>query len=378
MSNPLGCETSCCPELTVTAIPGLQGQSAFSTTSALFVVPALGANITIAMVNTDWLAVGEIVLVEGAGLFEVINVVSSTSVELQYVNTPNNTSAGNNVASGTLVTPSATGVDGTDGGNSYTTLTAGFTVPAVGANVSVPDGFVHVTSTTFLGVGQIVFISDGTDFGSFQVVSITNSTQFVAEYQGYAGEAVPGAVIGAGGTVSPGGTQLATPLTVALGGTGQATATLARAALGVGGASLSAFGTGTAYQFTNTAALLNFGTTDPSLTITSAGVWLLLATVRVDYTAATFAAVRTGTLKLRRTNNTAADLANGSRSFLTDIITTLTYTLGVISLPPVIYTTTNANDVIEIFGDVSVVPSAGSLDAVQGEIIAIKLFDQTA
>jgi hypothetical protein len=123
--------------------------------------------------------------------------------------------------------------------------------------------------------------------------------------------------------------------------------------------------------------LLNFGTTDPSLTITSAGVWLILARVRIDYTGSTFLAVRTGTLKLRRTNNTAADIANSSCQFLTDIITTLTYTLDVIDLPPIIYTTTNANDIIEIWGDISVVPTAGSIDASEASIVAIKLYDQT-
>jgi hypothetical protein len=59
---------------------------------------------------------------------------------------------------------------------------------------------------------------------------------------------------------------------------------------------------------------------------------------------------------------------------LTDIITTLTYTFGVFDLPPVLYTTANVNDAITVFGDVSVVPTAGSLDAVAAEIVAIRLY----
>ena len=102
-----------------------------------------------------------------------------------------------------------------------------------------------------------------------------------------------------------------------------------------------------------------------------------MAKVRVDYNAATFAAVRTGTLKFRRTNNTAADLTNGSNGFKTDIITTLTYTLAEITLAPIIYVTTATNDALTIFGDISVIPTAGSLDCVEACIVAVRLFDQT-
>lgn len=232
MSNPLGCETHCCPELETVNIPGTSGLSAFSYTAADFVVPALGGNITINVLNTEFMAVGEVVFVETAGLFEVVSIVSVTQVELQYLNVASNTASGNTISFPALVTPSAeAGAAGAAGGNSFTTTTAGFTVPAVGANVSVPDGFVHVASTSWMGVGQIVFISDGTDFGSFRVVSITNPTAFVAEYLGFTGEAAPGVTIDSGASVSPGGTQpaLAVPLPTALtdNSTGTASNTIA-------------------------------------------------------------------------------------------------------------------------------------------------------
>jgi len=139
------------------------------------------------------------------------------------------------------------------------------------------------------------------------------------------------------------------------------------------GASQSVYAAGTAYQLTATPALLDFGTTDPSLTLNSPGTYLLLARARIDYTAATFAAVRTVTAKLRRTNNTAADLTGASASLLTSIITTLTFSLGHLVIPTVIYTTANSNDIIQLFGSVSVVPTAGSIDATEAEIIAIRL-----
>lgn len=129
---------------------------------------------------------------------------------------------------------------------------------------------------------------------------------------------------------------------------------------------------GTAYTLTATAAALDFGTTDPSLTITSPGTYLIMATANIVYTAATFAAVRDVTLKLRRTNNTAADLTGGSVVTKTGIITTLTYTMQTPSWS-VLYTTANNNDVITIFGDVGVLPTAGTLDISAASLIAIRI-----
>lgn len=134
------------------------------------------------------------------------------------------------------------------------------------------------------------------------------------------------------------------------------------------------YASGTAYSLTNTSTALDFGTTDPSITLTQPGTYIIFSRANLKYTGATFAASRTVTLKLSRTNNTAADVTNATATFLTDIITTLTYTAGIIQLPPVLYTTTNDSDIITIKGDVSVAPTAGSLDVTAAEIIAIRLF----
>jgi hypothetical protein len=229
---------------------------------------------------------------------------------------------------------------GTNGVSSFTTTTADFVIPAVGATVTVAV----VTSAWIVLNQNIVFEGPAT----FQVTAIPGASSVTVQFLGYALDLAPGITISSGVKVGPAGSQPA----------------LTR---------LSVYAAGTAYQLTNTAALLNFGTTDPSLTITSAGTWLILARVRYDYNAATFAAVRTVTTKLRRTNNTAADLTNGSSQWLTEIITTLSYTAMILDLQPIVYTTTSATDVIEIFGDVNTVPSAGSLDAVEACILAIKL-----
>ena len=179
-----------------------------------------------------------------------------------------------------------------------------------------------------------------------------------------------GAITAAAGTdivyvvSDPGGTPLDKKITV----------TNLLASAPVGAAKFATYAVGTAYVLTDTAAALDFGTTDPSITINVAGTYLILGRVRLDYNGATFAAVRTVTVKLRRTNNTAADLTGGSTAFKTGIVTTVSNTMATIPLPPVVYTTTNTDDIITIFGDVSVAPTAGSLDAVQADVVAVRIY----
>lgn len=134
----------------------------------------------------------------------------------------------------------------------------------------------------------------------------------------------------------------------------------------------SAYAVGTAYSLTNTSAALTFGTTQPVVTLSGAGVYLILARADLRFNGATFAASRTITMKLRRTNNTPADLTGGTDTGITGIVTTTTGEADTLIMWA-LYTTTNATDIITIFGDVSVVPSAGSIDAVEASVIAIRL-----
>lgn len=243
----------------------------------------------------------------------------------------------------TVNTPGPEGDDGnngTDGANAFSESTADFVIPAIGDTVTVA-----LDQSLWMVDGQIV-VFEGP--ATFRVTSLPSATSAELEFLGYAGDLSPGGTIVSGSQVSPSGAQpeLST---------------------------LSVYASGTAYQLTNTPALLDFGTTDPSLTITSPGTWLIFGRVRYDYTGATFAAVRTVTTKLRRTNNSATDLSNSSAGWATEIITTLTYTAMILDLQPIVYTTVNSDDILQLWGDVNIVPSAGSLDAVEASIIAIKL-----
>jgi hypothetical protein len=136
---------------------------------------------------------------------------------------------------------------------------------------------------------------------------------------------------------------------------------------------LSVYAAGTAYTLTATSAAVTFGTTSPIITITAAGTYAIRAQVRVALNGATFAANRTLTVKLRRTNNTPADVVNSGTPWLVAIMTTNSETMAVINLPEVLYTTANADDAIQIFGDISVLPSAGSISINQASIIAVRL-----
>lgn len=136
---------------------------------------------------------------------------------------------------------------------------------------------------------------------------------------------------------------------------------------------VGAFSTGTPYALTNTAANLSFGGgTNPNLTLPAPGTYLLLARANVVLNGATLAANRTVTLTLRRSNNTAADLTNGTITNTTPITTTLTQELANNSWS-VLYTTTNATDVILIQASIDTVPSAGSVDVNSASIQAIRL-----
>jgi hypothetical protein len=139
---------------------------------------------------------------------------------------------------------------------------------------------------------------------------------------------------------------------------------------------ITARGTGTVYTLTAAAAAVAFGTLSPAIVLPEKGVWWVEGYAILRYEGATFAAARTVTLKLRRTNNTAADLDNGSRTLLTGVTTTVTDVCGTLIIPPTEYITSNGDDAITLFADVSVLPSAGTFTIVEAYIAAYKFPSQ--
>lgn len=139
------------------------------------------------------------------------------------------------------------------------------------------------------------------------------------------------------------------------------------------GHTISVYASGSTADLEGAYAVLNFGTTDPVLTIDVAGTYLLLARVviRESGLASDFLA----NFKLRRTNNTAGDVANSETTFNNGLPSALgSETVDTfVPLPYVVYTTINTTDSIALFAVVNT-PAPGALFATEACILAIKLF----
>jgi hypothetical protein len=239
------------------------------------------------------------------------------------------------------------GTPGTNGVNAYSFTSASFVIPAVNATVTV-----SALNTTWMGVGELVFISDGVTFATFQVTAIGSSTQFTAKFLGYPLDASAGATILLGAIVTPSGQR---PSSFA---------------------PQTAYGSGAVYELIVTDALLNVGTNPPTLTLTGTGTYLLFGTATVNLQSAT-CANESVNIHLRRTNNTPADIAPTQLNLL-PAGATLTQAVGVLSLPAVAYAGTTG-DIIQLWGNIGVQISnfaAGvhTVRVTQTGILAIRLF----
>jgi len=236
------------------------------------------------------------------------------------------------------------GTNGTNGINSYTVTTAGLTIPTTGTTVQI-----GVANAQWAVVGQNVFVSDGTNLANFQVTGIQISPPVLTlKALGYTGDSASTTVIASGASVVPSGVQ----------GTAAFTPVATNNAAGSGSQNLS-----------NTPAqALSVGLT---LAGAAGKTYMLFARVRLDYVGATFAAQQAVTLTIRRTNNTAANIA--SSSIATQIVTTVTYGMGELSVIGIPYTTSGSGDVIQPFISVATAPGAGNLNVVEASISALEL-----
>lgn len=103
------------------------------------------------------------------------------------------------------------GDPGTNGVNAYTVTTDAITLPASPGPVTLPATF---ATTAWMAVGQVIFISDGTNWAHFQVLTLPSTTSATLEWLDYENDAVATTVIATAAKVSPSGTQ--PPLSAAL------------------------------------------------------------------------------------------------------------------------------------------------------------------
>lgn len=259
----------------------------------------------------------------------------------------------------------AAGADGSNGVNAYTVTTADFVVPAVGANVTV-----SVANSTWMVAGQKIFVGGdinagaGTGGAYFEVVSKPGTTSVILTFLGYEDDVAVATTFDSGAGVSPGGTQ---PLAV----------TASR---------LSNYGAvtdrDTAYDFTNSEAEVSIASNGINLTINQVGTWMIMARIRIDYSQATYSTDNNNlNLKIRRTNNTPADVSNTTVIAKLRDVTTAYFTADVVDLPPVFYTTTSTSDVLSLYGWLDTLPDNtgagasgnGKILAYEASIVAVKM-----
>lgn len=120
--------------------------------------------------------------------------------------------------------PGSAGAAGATGQNAFTLTNGTWTTPAISATVSIP-----VVNGLWVAIGQDIFIESS---GVYKVTAFTSSA-ITGQNTGAIGNIAAGNLIAINKKVSPSGYigVLATPVPIASGGTGQATATLAFNAL---------------------------------------------------------------------------------------------------------------------------------------------------
>lgn len=97
----------------------------------------------------------------------------------------------------------APGADGSNGVNAYTTTTTlAVTLPAAAGPVVLATS---VADSSWAGIGQVIFISDGTDWAHFRILTIPSSTSFTLYWLDYPNDAVGTSVLAVSSTVSPAG-----------------------------------------------------------------------------------------------------------------------------------------------------------------------------
>lgn len=227
----------------------------------------------------------------------------------------------------------AAGTNGTNGKNAFTVTTANFNVPAaLGDTVAI-----SVADTSWMVAGQTIVVAGP---ATFSVTSITGPTTVGLTWVQGSGDVAGNTLITSGAGVSPSGPNqvLNNP---------------------VGG-----YGVGAPQALTNSfAQVLSI-----SVTLPNTGKYLLFARLLANLAAATITN-QTLTAKLRRTNNTAADIVGAVSTFKLPVVTTTTQTGADMPLPIVLYTAT-AGDIIQLFATLSAAAGAGAVNADEAELIA--------
>lgn len=133
----------------------------------------------------------------------------------------------------------------------------------------------------------------------------------------------------------------------------------------------ASYAAGTAYTLTANSTNVLLGTSAATVTIAVAGTYAIHAGAGLYYAGATYVAEQTATFLLRRTNNTPATITSSTRTIRLPVLTT--FTGGDSVMLPVVEYTATAGDIIQIYGNVSALPGAGSVQSDSAEIFCRRL-----
>lgn len=100
-----------------------------------------------------------------------------------------------------------TGPAGANGFNAFTVTTASFIMPTIGASVNIAVSATNQYTGVWAALGQVIYITDGTRLGYFEVTTAGTQTTIGVKNLGYTGNSAPAAVFSSGSKVSPGGLQ---------------------------------------------------------------------------------------------------------------------------------------------------------------------------
>lgn len=216
------CPDCSCANPAVVAIPGVEGssgqdgQSAFTTTTAIFTVPNPTATEIILVENTDWLTVGMIIQVGTYGYFEVL-AYTDTTITAEYLNIVQNTFGGSNVPVGTRVVVSGPPLEITP------------PLPINDSSAGTDTGIIE----TGVGVSTLVFYIEAASLANgdvltnylpgykFQILSfdarcatpVTTGAKAATLNLEITATDVTGGVISLAGTYAQGAAQAGTPIT---------------------------------------------------------------------------------------------------------------------------------------------------------------------
>lgn len=172
---------------------GSDGTDAFSTTTAGFTMPAVSGSVTITVDDSEWMAVGQVVYVTGAGYFSVNSTPTTTSASLTNLGYTGNVVPTTNVAGSKKVSPGGvkgnTGSNGSAGSLSPTT-TKGDIIVDNGAN-SPASNVVRLAA----GTNGQALVSDSTQATGVKWGPITPNTvandNNIPRFDGVAGTPLP-------------------------------------------------------------------------------------------------------------------------------------------------------------------------------------------